>query len=349
MTDTLPADTVPASTLPAAALTEAFDLGRWGETVLLPAGKSQHHFLTTDRGRFVLRRSYRAKEADAVRFEHELVGHLRAHGFPGPEFVPTRSGEPSAVVDGRLWRVARFVSGTAAQADRPAHVEAVAAALARYHRLVETFTATVPVPHVERLSASLRQRLQEVVDARRRRNGAPLEADQADSLAYALAEGERVSARLAALDGELPLTLIHGGCRRGSALFDGDRLAAVIDFDSAHTEVRAYDLAVAVHDFAKIYGEPGTADFKVHLDPDVAARFVAAYHTSAPVAAAEVEAIPLILKAKRLKRALGRHARLLSGEPLSVNDHNKIVLELARVRSLSERDGLAPALSAVLR
>ena len=75
----------------------------------------------------------------------------------------------------------------------------------------------------------------------------------------------------------------------------------------------------------------------------VAARFVDAYRRLSPLRPEELEAVPLLLMAKRLKRALGRYARLLAGEPLSDNDHRKIDLELARVRSLVEHDRLVPA------
>ena len=102
---------------------------------------------------------------------------------------------------------------------------------------------------------------------------------------------------------------------------------------------------MGVHDFAKVYGDPASADYKVHLDPGIAARFVGAYHAVSPLEVGEVEAVPHLLMAKRLKRALGRYARLLAGEPLSVNDHRKIALELARVRSLTERSELVDAMT----
>lgn len=331
----------PPEMLPVDALRAEFDLGDWREARALPAGKSQHWVLATRLGRFVLRRSYRSKQPDDVRFEHELVAHLRSHGFPGPEFVPTVSGEPYAVIDGRLWRVSVFVTGRPARIADPGDAEAAARALARYHQIVDGFAASVPTPAAPLIPDALAERLGAVVHAR---GGAAPPAELAAEAGYALDQAEAVTARLHALYQSLPVTTIHAGCRRGSTLFDGDRLLAVLDFDSAHREARALDVAVAVHDFAKIYGDPASPDYKVHLDPAVAGRFVAAYHGVAPLGTAEVEAVPLLLLAKRLKRALGRCARLMAGEPLSVNDHNKIRLEVARVRSLLERDGLARVL-----
>ncbi len=328
-----------------AALTDHFDLGRWESAKVLAAGKSQHYILTTDQGRFVVRRSYRAKEADGVRFEHELVAHLRAHGFPGPEFVPTVGGEPYATLDERLWRVSVFVDGRPADSARAGDVEAVGDALARYHRLVDGFCASVPVPAAELVVDALAERVTATVELLD--GGARPDAgvEVFTDLERALDGARGVLDRLRALYAAVPVQMIHGGCRRGSALFRGDDLVVVIDFDSVHLEVRALDVAVGVHDFAKVYGDPGSADYKVHLDPAVAARFVGAYHATSPLAVAEVEAVPQLLMAKRLKRALGRYLRLLAGEGLSGNDHRKIALELARVRSLTERPELLAAMT----
>ncbi|MGH9037192.1 MAG: phosphotransferase enzyme family protein [Acidimicrobiia bacterium] len=328
---------------PRAVLQAAFDVGDWHEVQLLPAGKSRHHLLTTAAGRFVLRCSYRSKTSEAVRFEHELVAYLRARGFPGPEFVPTVDGEPCAQVDGRLWRLARFVPGHPASAGIPGQTEAVAEALARYHRLVAGFSAGVSIPEAPPMPAALAERLAAVPTEERFLAAVPEEL--AGPLRFALAEGRAVHRRLVELYRVLPVTIIHAGCRRGSALFDGGHLRVVLDFDSARLEARAMDVAVAVHDFAKVYGDPASPAYKVHLDRAVVARFVGAYQSASALTPEELEAVPLLLRAKRLKRALGRYARLLGGDPLSPNDLRKIVLELARVRSLGEGEDLVSCMS----
>jgi homoserine kinase type II len=297
----------------------------------------------------VVRRSYRAKEADGVRFEHELVDHLRANGFPGPEFVATVDGEPYAEVDDRLWRVSVFVEGRPADAAVPGDIEAVAGALARYHRVAEGFEARVPVPAAQLVVDGLAERVAATEALFDGTAGQLNDPGLGGSLEQALEDAREVLGRLRGFYATTPLQLIHGGCRRGSALFRGDALAVVIDFDSAHHEVRALDVAVGVHDFAKVYGDPASADYKVHLAPEVAARFVAAYHACSPLTPSEVQAVPALLMAKRLKRALGRYARILAGEALSVNDHKKIALELARVRSLTERRELIEAMQGALR
>jgi Ser/Thr protein kinase RdoA (MazF antagonist) len=75
---------------------------------------------------------------------------------------------------------------------------------------------------------------------------------------------------------ELPLLTIHGGCPRGNALFSGDRLITMLDFDNARYEARVLDLAIALHGFAKVFGERGFPDFKVPLDLEVVSGFFGA-------------------------------------------------------------------------
>lgn len=327
--------------LPVQELRRAFDLGAWEQAERLVGGKSEHHLVATDRGRFVLRRSYRAKEADGIRFEHQLVAHLRAQGFPAPEFVPTMTGDACAEIDGRLWRASVFVPGEPADGRNPRHVDAVAGALARYHELVESFAPSVPPPPVPLVGDALRQRHDAVaaLEAAGAPGGTPPELLVA--LAAALADARATADRLDRLYAGLALTTVHAGCRRGSTLFEGDRLACVLDFDSAHADVRALDVAVAVFDFAKVYGDPDSSEYKVHVDTSVAARFLSSYSAAAARALGpdEIEAVRLLIVAKRLKRALGRYRRLFHAEPLSPNDLRKIALELDRVRSLRSRWG----------
>ena len=47
-----------------------------------------------------------------MRFEHELVAHLRDSSFSAPVVVPTVGGDTCATVDGDLYSVYVFVDGS---------------------------------------------------------------------------------------------------------------------------------------------------------------------------------------------------------------------------------------------
>lgn len=313
--------------LPLAELQAAWPLGTWHEATPLVGGKNEHVRLRTDAGTVWLRRSHREKDRDELRAQLALVRRLRAGGLPAPEAVPTRDGEDHAEVEGRLYTVTRQVDGEPYDDRSPRHAVELGRTVGTFHRLV----ADLPVPPGE----------PEVVAELGRRAALPGDAGLGE-------RADEVARRLRRLLPHLPRSLVHGGARRGSLLFHGDRVAGVLDFDSAHADVRVLDLAVAAHDVGKVYTELGAADHKVALDVARVRRVVGGYlEAGGDLLAAEAEAAPLLVEAKRLKRCLGRVQRRHRGEPLSAGDLAKIELELARLHWLAEhRDELADALSA---
>ena len=304
---------------PIPELAGLWPLGGWQSVDRVAAGKNEHLRVVAADGVFYLRRSHRSKARDELVAPLELMRLLRRRGFPAPEAVVTRTGADHAEVNGRWWVVTRGIAGTAFHDGSVAHVRALGSTLGRYHRVVADLPAVVPEPPAltevrvraarPDLDRALRERAVEVVDG------------------------------LAALLPELPRVVVHGGARRGSLLFDGDHVVGVLDFDSAHADVRVLDLAVAVHDVGKIYTRAGDDDHKVALDLDRVTAALAAYRREVRTTPAEAEALPLLLEAKRLKRALGRINRARAGEPLSHNDHAKILLEDNRLLWLDAHRG----------
>jgi homoserine kinase type II len=223
-----------------------------------------------------------------------------------------------------LWVVTRGLVGSPFDDGSRAHVRALGRTLGRYHRVVADQPAVVTLPLV---LTELRARVA-----------------QPDLEPGVRARALRVIDRLTALLPDLPRVVVHGGARRSSLIFAGDQVVGVLDFDSAHPDVRVLDLAVAVHDVGKVFTRSGADDHKVALDLDRVTEMLVAYRGESALTAAEIQALPLLLEAKRLKRGLGRRARLADGEALSENDHAKIRLEDARLTWLDEhRDDLAAA------
>lgn len=316
--------------LPFAELAEHWPLSGWRAVEAAPGGKNEHFRLTAGAGDYFLRRSYRSKRAEELREQLQLMQLLRRRGLPVPEPVPTVAGDTHAVVEGRLWTVTKALTGAPYRADRPAHTLGLGRMLATYHRTVADLVRSRREPGP-------------LVELRDRAGTARLDPWLAERAAEVVHE-------LTILAPALPQLMIHGGARRGSLLYDGDRVAAVLDFDSARWDVRVLDLAVAAHDVGKVYTVLGAADHKVALDLDRIEQLLRGYTQVGSLAPAEVEALPLLIEAKRLKRALGRLSRLSSGEVLSANDHAKIELERGRVRWLHEhRRDLADACTAQAR
>ncbi len=315
--------------LPLERLAGIWPLGGWVAVEPIPAGKNEHVRLVTASGVYYLRRSYRSKPRDELVAQLQLMRLLRSRGFPAPEVVAAATGDDHVELDGRLWIATRGVAGTPFDDGSRAHLEALGRTLARYHAVVADQPAGAWEP---RVLADLRERAQDV--------GLDPELG---------ARSARVLERLTALLPDLPRVVVHGGARRSSLIFDGDDVVGVLDFDSAHPDVRVLDLAVAVHDVGKVYTRLGEADHKVALDLDRVTGLLAAYGAQLRPTAAEIEALPLLMEAKRLKRSLGRRVRAHTGEALSENDHLKIRLEDSRLAWLdAHQDAVAAACRHVL-
>ena len=308
--------------LPLPELAHMWPLGGWHEVTRLAGGKNEHLRVGATDGVHYLRRSYRSKSRSELVGQLALMRLLRSRGFPAPELVPARTGTDHVEIDGRLWIATRSIEGTPFDDRCPDHLREFGRVLARYHRVV----ADLPAPPAEPLVlAELR--------ARAARSGVDPDLRS---------RGSDVIDRLSALVPALPRIVVHGGARRGSLVFAGHHVTGVLDFDSAHPDVRVLDLAVAVHDVGKVYTALGEEDHKVALDLDRIAAVLVAYREQVAPTAAEVAALPLLLEAKRIKRALGRLNRAVTGERLSVNDHAKIALEDSRLHWLDEhREALA--------
>lgn len=316
--------------LPVADLVHLWPLGGWHSLEHVPGGKNEHYRLHAGDGVFYLRRSHRSKARPELAAQLELMRMLRLRGLPVPLPYPTRSGHDHAVVDGRFWTATRAIAGQRYDDASAEHLRQLGRTLARYHRLTEDLDAGEGDPG---LLTELR--------ARQADPGIPPEV---------AARAADVVARLAALVPDLPRAVVHGGARRGSLVFQRDRVVGVLDFDSAHADVRVLDLAVAAHDVGKVYTEHGASDHKVRIDLHRVQALLAAYAEVRSLHAAESAALPVLLEAKRLKRALGRLRRDHAGEPLSANDHAKIELEGRRLAWLDAyREELAQICTAAAR
>ena len=301
--------------LPVRELADLWPLGGWRSVNPVAGGKNDHLRVVAGDGVHYLRRSYRSKPREELAAQLRLMALLRDRGFPAPEVVATSTGADHAEVGGRWWVATRAVAGTPFDDRSPAHLRALGLVLARYHRAVADLPADGPEPPL-------------LAELRARAEGADPELQDRTA---------QVVERLTGLLPDLPRVVVHGGARRSSLRFAGDEVAGVLDFDSAHPDVRVLDLAVAVHDAGKVYTRLGEDDHKVALDLDRVGELLTSYRHEVRPTEAEIEALPLLLEAKRLKRGLGRRARLRDGEPLSDTDHAKIRLEDSRLAWLDDR------------
>ncbi len=214
--------------------------------------KTPKLLITTGRGQFVLkRRSSEQADPVRVRFAHAVQTRLAASGFPLPPLVPTRPMAASEashslfVIKGRSYELFRFSAG---QGYDKSTMQSFAAGqgLAMFHNVTaplasaaEPANSGVPLSYHdnETVPAVLREfalRLPDGSDANELANMYEAAAERVNTAGY-----ER-----------WPVQVIHGDWHPGNALFHGDRLVAVIDYDTARLGRRVLDIAAAAIQFS---------------------------------------------------------------------------------------------------
>jgi homoserine kinase type II len=229
--------------------------------------------VTASRGQLCLRR-WPLESPDEARLKwlQDVVAHAAARGFRLlPAIIATGSGDGYCRHDGRLWELTTWMPGKADYCGDPrqAKLMAAAAALATFHRAVESFNclgehsapAAINSLHVHVRPRAPSQSIDErLALVRRLRANALSEMRLAlrrnYSLMPAVAEGaeqliELVSPHLPALECELKdasaIEVPQQPCLRDiwhdHVLFDGDRVSGIVDVGSMRTDNVATDIA----------------------------------------------------------------------------------------------------------
>lgn len=204
--------------------------------------------IRTDRGLFLLkRRAHGRDDPFKVAFTHGVQLKLAEQGFPLPRLIGTRRENNSMVqYQGSVYELFEFVRG----GDYDKSIEATrdaGATLARFHGLLADYQPHYQPPRgtyhaapvVYASIASLPESL------RRPENGITTVTDaQAQDLAGELDKAYREAAGDADNLGlrEWPVQIGHSDWHPGNMLFDGPRVVAVIDYDSARLLPRVIDV-----------------------------------------------------------------------------------------------------------
>lgn len=338
--------------LAAEEVIRAWDLGRWEDWHRTPKGSTNtSYFVTTDRGRFVVRISNNRKTDEGARREVALVDHLRRRGYPAPRVVPSRAGAGFERIRGRVCLVTERLPGAFPDLGDPHHLAESARALARFHQEGRSLPEpTQPIPGSEigllEEGPGLLSRAGSVV-----RDLADAEhAGRFERLrsVFEPAFG-RVGRAVSGSNGALPVMVTHGSLGVSAVLFEGTRLTAVLDYERAAREVRALDLAYTLRALTRRpKEEPGAFDL-----PRVRA-FMAAYRDVEELAPGEAERLPDVMAAQRLLKVAGKSSNFLAkhvSSPQEPKDALKLTdtleEEIPRLRWLEEhRSELFGALQA---
>jgi homoserine kinase type II len=254
------------------ALLGRYALGRRRSVSGIAAGTVNTSYeLELEAGRYFLR-IYEEQGQAGAEAEARLLLHLAAAGVPTPVPIAGEDGVRVRSLAGKPAALFPWVEGTMRCLPSVTSLAArtVGAALGRVHR------AGPPPPPAPPLGQG-RFGADELV-ARCDRVATATDV-QARALAEPLRDAVIRTDRRRRLD--VPRGLVHGDLFRDNVLWQGDTIAALIDFESAHLGPFAYDLAVTILSWS--FGD--TFDF------DVARAVVTGYREVRELEPSEIEGL----------------------------------------------------------
>ncbi len=252
----------------------AYSLGELDHARGLEAGTvNTSYVLELEAGRFFLR-IYEEQDAVGAARESRLLAHLAASGVATPAPVPTTTGETLQTVAGKPAALFPWVDGEILCQKRvtPTAAEVVGAALARIH--LAGHAPDAPLDAGRFRPVDLVRRCDRV-------------ASSSDAEARALAGDLRaaVEAVAARRHEGAPSGLVHGDLFRDNVLWDPHtdtcKIAALLDFESAHDGPFAYDLAVTILSWS----------FGLGFDTSIARAIVRGYRSVRELSRADRDAL----------------------------------------------------------
>lgn len=237
--------------------------------------ENTNYFVTTSSGRYVLT-LFEKLTAQELPFYLNLMAHLAERGVPSAHPVASRSGQYLGNLNGKPAALVARLDGSEVSDPAPAHCAAIGSVLARLHLAGQSYPATMDNPRGPKWWSAV---LPDVLPFLQQAEAALLQ----DEVRFQA--GHRFS--------ELPRGAIHADLFRDNALFTGERVAGVIDFYFACTDVLLYDIAITVNDWCV---QPDG-----RLDPARSRALLDAYAAVRPYTAVERGAWPVMLRAAALR------------------------------------------------
>jgi homoserine kinase type II len=242
---------------------------------ILAGIENTNYFVTTTHGRYVLT-LFEKLQPHELPFYLNLMAHLSSHGVPCPRPIANLDNELLGVLNGKPAALVSFLPGKDLTDPQPDHCALVGDLLADMHLAGKTYRLRMENP---RGAKWWRAVMPEIIPF--------LPAEETALL--------RDEVRFQSLQrrSDLPRGVVHADLFRDNVLFEGDRIAGVIDFYFACTDTLLYDIAIAVNDWC--------VEKDGRLDPVRAAALLEAYRGRRAFTAVERNAWPGMLRAAALR------------------------------------------------
>jgi homoserine kinase type II len=258
-----------------------YDLGEIADFEPIAAGITNSNYsLQTDRGSFVLT-LYEHHSDDELDYMLRLQCHLTKRDVLCSEPVKDRRGELFSSLNNRPAAIIHRLNGEVKTSPDLQQCALIGTELAKFHLAGRDLELERANPRGLDWMIAVRDML----------------LDNLDNNDLSAIETTLLAAQKLDLDG-LPRGAIHGDLFHDNALFDGEKLGGILDFDYACTDSFALDLAVLLNDWC--------IDQHSQLIESRVSAVIDAYQKQRRLEAIEIEALPLLLRLAALRFWLSR-------------------------------------------
>jgi len=287
-----------------------YELGKALDFKPIVAGiTNTNYFLDTEQGSFVLT-LYEHHSDDEIEYMLKLQQHLADRAVRCSQPVRDRRGDFYSSLNNRPAAIIQRLPGEVESAPDLAQCALIGVELARFHLAGMDFGGDRANPRGLDWIVAVRDMLNDNLD----------DTDQQ------AIEATLVAAQRANLEA-LPHGAIHADLFHDNALFSGDALGGILDFDYACSDSFVFDIAVLLNDWC--------IDESYQLIADRVSVVLEAYQRLRPLEADETDALPILLRISALRFWLSRlydRAFPLSGD-LTFTKSPDTFREMHRLRS----------------
>lgn len=215
-------------------------------------------------GEFLVKTYKRQPEIlDSLRFQHRLSDHMRRNGLPAAGIQAATDGKRIVEIDDWALELQQFIKGIPMQVTGRA-LAASASALGKFHVVCRDFPSPDRDAQMWRFSEVPRELFRKLYEAARA-EGIARDVDQAcNSIALFLKDATKELSW--ETRNKFETGLIHGDWHSGNLIFQGERLAGIVDLEFAGEGCYLEDLAYAISNLCiRTAIEPDRLEMRVNI------------------------------------------------------------------------------------
>ena len=285
-----------------------YDLGIVTEAQPFERGshESAKVVVTSERGRFLVKRRPKRDDPYKVAFSHAMQRFLASRHFPLPHLIGTRAHHNSMLqIRDHIYEVYEFIEGD--RYDKSAQETTDAGrTLGVYHALVRDFIPKWSPPQGHYHNAAQVLDSFEPMCAAIERFGSTAGADAIRSIAEKVRDRYQAAAQCANdlnVD-EWEDQIVHSDWHPGNLQFMRGTVVAVLDHDSARIRPRVMDIANGCLQFSMQIGGRDLSRWVREADVERATQFLRGYDAVNVITRAELKAIPALMQEALIAQAV---------------------------------------------